>query len=327
MKGQSLWLYVHRRVKSDYFPHILWVRIWSFHLCPNKQFDFFHVRTHTALGIYATYCKRNRRGERVLFNSPSERCSPPRNKMRFILSWPQREFHRSVTVKMPTRSMVHETASFYWHGIQSVPPGYMSLALLWGPPIAAARCILLPNPILYSPALPPPSLHSLREYNQPCQERHNHLLSGLIVSDWLCKVFLRPSPRLCNPTELARCQVILPHPSPSHPLTSPTFASHWVWSDGKTRSFDIPKLTTKVKLQKRSKRRLREHTFPVLSMRNKGECLLSAAWQRWVALQLHAQAPWRLMGSIFHCQLLLLSCSAHPLSLCIGVSFNWCASQ
>lgn len=86
---------------------------------------------------------------------------------------------------------------------------------------------------LYPPALPP-SLHSLREYNQPCQERHHHLLSGLIVSDWLCKVSLRPSPRLCNPTELARCQVILPHPSPSHPLTSPTFASHWARSDGKT---------------------------------------------------------------------------------------------
>lgn len=63
MKGQSLWLYAHRRLKSDYFPHILWVRIWSFHLCPNKQLDFFLVRTHTALGIYATYCKRNTEGK------------------------------------------------------------------------------------------------------------------------------------------------------------------------------------------------------------------------------------------------------------------------
>lgn len=32
-------------------------------------------------------------------------------------------------------------------------------------------------------------------------------------------------------------------------------------------------------------------------------------------------------GSIFHCQLLLLSCNAHSPALSISMSLNWCASQ
>lgn len=62
---------------------------------------------------------------------------------------------------MPTRSMVHETASFYWHGIQSVPLGYMSLALQRGQLIKvhhAPASILQPNPFNARP--PPPRCHS-----------------------------------------------------------------------------------------------------------------------------------------------------------------------
>ena len=52
------------------------------------------------------------------------------NVIRIIMT--SKGFHHSVTVRMPTRSMVHETASFYWHGIQSAPLGYMSLAFAVG---------------------------------------------------------------------------------------------------------------------------------------------------------------------------------------------------
>lgn len=117
----------------------------------NQIFTMYGHKTHE---IYATNHKRNKEGRksslRVLFNSPSEQCNPLRNKMPFILSWPRRSFI-AVTMRMPTWSMVHETASFYWHGIQSVSPGYMSLALQWGPPITALPApahVLLPNPIL-----------------------------------------------------------------------------------------------------------------------------------------------------------------------------------
>lgn len=101
-------------------------------------------------------------------------------------------FHHSVTVRMPTRSMVHETASFYWHGIQSVPLGYMSLGLQWGPPITA----LLHLPTSYYPIpfnASPPSLPSQHKYNQACQERYNHSLTSSIVSDWLCRATITPS--------------------------------------------------------------------------------------------------------------------------------------
>lgn len=67
----------------------------------------------------------------------------------------------SVAVWMPTRSMVHETASFYWHGIQSVPLGYMSLALQRGQLIIvrhAPASILQPHPFNAGP--PPPQCHS-----------------------------------------------------------------------------------------------------------------------------------------------------------------------
>lgn len=185
----------------------------------------FSMYGHTLHQVYATNCKRNKQEKEkkkqvsgCCLILPQSCANQLRNKMCFILSWPRREFHRSVTAKMPTRSMVHETASFYWHGIQSVPPGYMSLALQWGPPITALPASYYPIPF-YAPP-PTHTLPSLHKYNQPCQERHNHLLSSTIVSDWLCRVSLHPSPCLWIPLELARCQEILPHPSHSHPLTS-----------------------------------------------------------------------------------------------------------
>lgn len=123
----------------------------------DSEFDLFvSVQTNTQLDFPPCIdctCRpqivTETQGQQKMFNSSSEQHNPPRNKMWFTLSWPRRGFHRSVTVRMPTRSMVHETASFYWHGIQSVPPGYMSLALQWGPPITALPApahILLPNP-------------------------------------------------------------------------------------------------------------------------------------------------------------------------------------
>lgn len=109
--------------------------------------------------------KKGKFSLRVLFNSSSEQYRPQRNKMWFTLSWPRRGFHHSVTVRMPTRSMVHETVSFYWHGIQSVPLGYMSLALQWGPPITAlpAPAHILLYAILFN-AFPPdfhPSVNTI----------------------------------------------------------------------------------------------------------------------------------------------------------------------
>lgn len=72
----------------------------------------------------------------------------------------------------------------------------------------------------------PPSLPSLHKYNQPCQERQNHLLSSSIVSDWLCRAtiapFSHPSPCFWIPLELARCQEILPI------LPTPTLWPHSV---------------------------------------------------------------------------------------------------
>lgn len=145
-----------------FFPPIVTPNlIFSFLSKQTTQSDFFFFcppcRTYNASDVQPQIVKgRTQVGYsrwdlvlRVPFNSSSERHNPPRNKMWFTLSWPRRGFHHSVTVRMPTRSMVHETASFYWHGIQSVPPGYMSLALEWGPPITALPApahILLPNP-------------------------------------------------------------------------------------------------------------------------------------------------------------------------------------
>lgn len=168
---------------------------------------------------------------RVPFNSSSEQYRSQRNKMWFTLSWPRRGFHHSVTVRMPTRSMVHETASFYWHGIQSVPLGYMSLALQWGPPITAlpAPAHILLYAILFNPRLP-----SLRKYNQPCREcplaEAKPLSLSSIVSDWLCRATItpscHPSPCLWIPSELARCEEVLPHPSYSDFLRFlPTYTS------------------------------------------------------------------------------------------------------
>lgn len=63
-------------------------------------------------------------------------------------------FHHSVTVGMPTGSMVHETASFYWHGIQSVPLGYMSLLCGGGRPLRrSCTCQYLYHPIPLEPLL------------------------------------------------------------------------------------------------------------------------------------------------------------------------------
>lgn len=115
----------------------------------------FHFNPNRPPHIYACKLSEKQKGElRVRFNFPWEQRDPPRNKMWFILSRPRREFHLSVTVRMPTRSMVHETASFYWHGIQSDAPGCMSLALCCGggPPVwalPAPACIPIP---FYAPS-------------------------------------------------------------------------------------------------------------------------------------------------------------------------------
>lgn len=183
--------------------------------------------------------------------------------MRFILSWPQREFHRSVTVKMPTRSMVHETASFYWHGIQSVPPGYMSLALLWGPPIAAAPCISLPNPIYTHP----PSHH----HSTPCVNTISPVKKGTTTC-FLVLLFLIDYAKYPSvpPHAFAIRQSWLGARWSSPILLHPTLWPHppLPHIEREVTERHNRKLTTKVKLQKRSKRRLHEHTFPVLLMRN-----------------------------------------------------------
>lgn len=159
----------------------------------------------------------------MLFNSPSEQFIPPRNKMWFTFSWPRSGFHHSVTVRMPTRSMAHETASFYWHGIQSVRWVYV-LGFAVGATYYSSACTC-PHLTTQSALMPPPPpLPSLHKCNQPCQGRQNRSLSPSIVSDWLCRGTIAPSslpsPYLWIPLQLAWSQGILPHPSYSHPLTS-----------------------------------------------------------------------------------------------------------
>ncbi len=160
MKGQSLRLYVHCRLKSDYFPHLLWLRIWSFHFWTHKHSIWFSSCIDTQYIRYMPQILTKTEMQKIKFDSSSELYILLRNKMRFTLSWPRIGFHRSVTVRMPTWSMVHETASFYWHGIQSDPPGYMSLALQWGPshyrahrtcPHLTTQSLLMVSPLAPNP--------------------------------------------------------------------------------------------------------------------------------------------------------------------------------
>ena len=62
----------------------------------------------------------------------------------------------------------------------------------------------------------PPSLPSLHKYNQPCQERQNHLLSSSIVSDWLCRATIAPS------------------------IPPRVFELHWSWLDARKTSPILP---------------------------------------------------------------------------------------
>lgn len=220
MKGQSLWLYAHCRLKSDYFPHLLWLRIWSFHFCPNKHSIWFSpcFDIQWKHQMHATNCKRDRKKNQIqgcsliLTQSSSTHWGTKCDSHYHDL---EGGFHRSVTVRMPTPSLVHETASFYWHDIQSVPLGYMSLAMQWGPPITA----LLHLPTSYYPipfnASPLPPLPSLHKYNQACQERHNHSLTSSIVSDWLCRATIAPS-------------------------STHVFEFHWSWLDANRSSPVLP---------------------------------------------------------------------------------------
>lgn len=126
-----------------------WAQIWLcsppivtqnliFSFLSNKQSNFLLILTynenirrmqHT---LRATQEEEEKKKTGLGFHFLSEQYELQTNTMWFILSWPRRGFHYSETARMPTRSMVHETASFYWHGIQSAPLGYMSLALQWG---------------------------------------------------------------------------------------------------------------------------------------------------------------------------------------------------
>lgn len=221
MKGQSLRPYCG--LKSDYFPHLLWVRLWSFHFCPDKHSIWFPPCMDTRCIKYMSETvretmRKNMSSFRALFNSPSEQYNPLRNKMRFILSWPQREFHHSVTAKMPTRSMVHETASFYWHGIQSVPPGYMSLVVQWGLPITALPAFYHPIPFYTPPAHHHfhPSINTIRPVKKGTITCILPLFFLIDYAEY-CAV---PPRAFWILLELARCQETFPHPSHSWPLTS-----------------------------------------------------------------------------------------------------------
>lgn len=166
-----------------------------------------------------TRCTLQKSPFRVLLKYSSEQYNPQENKMWLTLSWPQRGFHHSVTVRMPAQSMVHETAFFLlaWRSITSswvYVLGFAFRATHYNTP-----CTCLTTPF-NAPSPPPLSLH---KYNQPCRERQSPRASS-IVSDWLCRTSTTPAshhpPCLQIASKLGLCQGILLHTSYSHTVTS-----------------------------------------------------------------------------------------------------------
>lgn len=156
------------------------------------------------------------------FHFLSEQYELQTNTMWFILSWPRRGFHYSETARMPTRSMVHETASFYWHGIQSAPLGYMSLALQWATYNSApCTCPHLTTPFNAFP--PQPHFHSCINIISPVKKTRTTcslpLLFLMVYAEQPTLSPLNSSPCLWIQPELARCQQILPQRSCLHCLT------------------------------------------------------------------------------------------------------------
>lgn len=206
-----------------------------------------------------------------------------------------------------------------------------------GPPITT-----LPAPAHISP---PPSARSGKA-EPPCLH-----CFGLITRSHVAPSS-RPSPRRRSLPELAPRQQNRPHPSYSRSTTS-YFACPPIHH---------PSTSGRVTVRGKEGRRGREtlllyffmntvcHTTNLKSIGDvfahwqrisvsdkmatlktashfiteKQRLLFSLSRQRRVATQppWHDEAPSRLTGAIFHCQLLLLSCNAHPLGRRVSVSLN-----
>lgn len=262
--------------------------------------------------------------------------------------------------------MVHETAFFYWHGIQSVPLGicpwictthysapctcrHLTTQSLFIPP-HFHPCINTISPV--KKAKTPRSLPLLSLIDYAKQPSHHppsppHVFEFL----WSWRDASRSSPTLPIPI-LWNTHLYSSFSLPFFGWLSPSASVYCTNSQSSPNQWDAQvktflettyfwkcieevmffPLVHEGKGQPICHRvEWWQHEKPslILLHGNRGCRFLSAAWQQWVTIQLlwHAKAPWRLMGSIFHCQLLQLSCRAHSLALCISVSFNWCASQ
>lgn len=195
MKGQPLQPYCG--LKSDYFPHLLWVRLWSFHFCPDKHSIWFPACMDTRCIKYMSetvqWGKTCQVSGRCLILPQSStthwgtKCISYYHDLRgsFIAVWLRRCQLGQWCMKLPP---------FIGMAFNQFLLGICPWLCSGGYPLQ--HSLHLTTQSHFIP--PPPSLPPRHKYNQTCQERHSH--SPTIVSDRLCRVLLHPSPCLLNST-------------------------------------------------------------------------------------------------------------------------------
>lgn len=122
---------------------------------------------------------------------------------------------------MPTQSMVHETAPFfYWHGIQSNPPGCVLGWAAGATHYTTPRTLASQSHLEHTNTSVPVSADAISPVKEAAATRS---LLLLFLIDY-AKYFLRPTPRFLKFARVGSVPGDLtprpPHPSLSRPLVS-----------------------------------------------------------------------------------------------------------